>query len=61
MFFSDEIKINLDGHHELKDYSHDLRKEHKFFSKSVSGDGSVMIWARIARGGKSNVLFQMAE
>jgi len=43
ILFSDEKKFNLDGPGGFKYYRHDLRKEPKYYSKRVSGDGSVMV------------------
>lgn len=57
VLFSDEKKFNLDGPDGFKYYWHDLRKEPKFYSKRVAGGSSVMVWAGIGYGGKTDIVF----
>jgi len=57
VLFSDEKKFNLDGPDGFKYYWHDLRKEPKYYSKRVSGGSSVMVWAGIGFGGKTDIVF----
>ena len=58
ILFSDEKKFNLDGPDGFKYYWHDLRKEPKYYSKRAFGFGSVMVWAAVGHGGKTEIVFQ---
>ena len=55
VIFSDEKKFNLDGPDGLNYYWHDLRKEKRIFSTRCHGGSSIMIWAAIFEGGKSQL------
>lgn len=55
VIFSDEKKFNLDGPDGFNYYWHDLRKEKRIFSTRSHGGGSVMIWAAIFEGGRSEL------
>ena len=57
VIFSDEKKFNLDGPDGYKYYWHDLRTEHKFYSKRAFGGGSLMVWAAIGWTGRSELVF----
>ena len=54
--FSDEKKFNLDGPDGCQYYWHDLRKEPKWFSKRVTGGGSVKYWGAFGYNGKSDLV-----
>ncbi len=56
VLFSDEKKFNLDGPDGNQYYWHDLRKDSQYFSKRVSGGGSVMVWAAFGFDGKSEIV-----
>ena len=59
ILFSDERKFNLDGPDGFKIfYRHNLRKEPKYYSKRASGGGSVIVWAAVGHGGKTEIVFQ---
>lgn len=55
VIFSDEKKFNLDGPDGFKYYWHDLRKDKRIFSTRCHGGSSVMIWAAIFQGGRSQL------
>ena len=56
VIFTDEKKFNLDGPDGFKFYWHDLRKEKQWFSKRVSGGGSLMVWAGVGYNGRTELV-----
>jgi transposase len=57
VLFTDEKKFNLDGPDGFGFYWHHVKAKPEFYSKRVSGGGSVMVWAGVGWHGNTEIVF----